>query len=274
MKAQCSTCQQTFDTESFGPQDCPHCGMRVHLVDPRAQPREEPAAAAPEPPAAEARTPWEEREKRGFFAGFLETTKQALFHPRELFEPMTVSDTRGAFSYAWIATTVGGVFALLWGWIQWKTQAAQMANMTGGDPQVAELIGQMVPLMDLLYGGLGFVLLPISSVISIFLGAGLLHLMVMMVGANNRGFNATFRAYCFGQAPQLFAALPACGGMVALVWSLALSGYALIHLQRTTGGKATAAVLLVVALGCLCCCLLYGIVAASVVAAMGGGGLG
>lgn len=98
----------------------------------------------------------------------------------------------------------------------------------------------------------------------------------MLVGANNRGFNATFRAYCFAQAPQVFAALPGCGGMVALVWSLVLAGFALIDLQRCTGGKATAAVLLVVAVGCLCCCLLYGIVAASVVAAMGGaaGGLG
>ena len=198
--------------------------------------------------------------------------KQALFHPRVLFETMTAEDTRGAFSFAWIATVIGGVFALLWGWAQWKTQAAQMTTMSGGDPKVAEMIDQIVPLMDTLYGGLGLIILPISSVLSIFILSGIFHLMVMMVGANNRGFNATFRAYCFGQAPQLFAALPGCGGIVALVWSFVLTGYALIHLQRTTGGKATAVVLLVVALGCLCCCLIYGIVAASIVAAIGAGG--
>jgi len=42
MIARCARCQQTFPTETFGTQKCPHCGAEIHLADP----------AAPRPPAA------------------------------------------------------------------------------------------------------------------------------------------------------------------------------------------------------------------------------
>ncbi len=49
MIARCARCQQTFTTEQFGTQKCPHCGAEIHLADPSA-PR--PPPAPPPPPAA------------------------------------------------------------------------------------------------------------------------------------------------------------------------------------------------------------------------------
>lgn len=276
--ARCTTCNEIFTTDSMGTQVCPHCGTEVHLTLPGgATTPSQPGAGAParadggEPPGEEAtekRSPWETREG-GLLRSFAETVRLALLHPRDLFEGMTTRDTRGAFSFAWISAVVGGLFSLLWSALQWKAQSAQMSALAGSDPKVEAFLGKLQPAMDLVYGGLGFFLLPIATLVGIFLMAGILHLMVMLVGANQQGFHATFRAYCYAQAPQLLAALPACGGLVAAVWSLVLTGYALMYLHRCSGAKATGAVVLVFALSCLCCCLLYGIVVASALATAG-----
>jgi len=45
MIARCARCQQTFATEQFGTQKCPHCGAEIHLADPAA-------ARPPQPPPA------------------------------------------------------------------------------------------------------------------------------------------------------------------------------------------------------------------------------
>lgn len=47
MRARCYRCQQTFETERFGTQRCPHCGSEVYLPDPNAPP---PAAVPSAPP--------------------------------------------------------------------------------------------------------------------------------------------------------------------------------------------------------------------------------
>ncbi len=276
--ARCTTCNQIFTTDSMGTQVCPHCGTEVHLTLPEGGVEAHaPATSASRPGSgaepsgaevAEGRSPWETREG-GALRSYIETVRLALLHPRDLFEGMTARDTRGAFSFAWISAVVGGLFSLLWSALQWKAQSAQMSALASSDPKVAAFLGKLQPAMDLLYGGLGFFLLPIVTLIGIFLMAGILHLMVMLVGANQRGFHATFRAYGYAQAPQLLAALPACGGLVAAVWSLVLTGYALMHLHRCSGAKATGAVVLVFTLSCLCCCLLYGIVVAGTLATAG-----
>ena len=49
MLARCAHCQETFSTERFGVQRCPHCGWEVLLADPSAP---TPPAAAPTPPPA------------------------------------------------------------------------------------------------------------------------------------------------------------------------------------------------------------------------------
>ncbi|HZZ84193.1 MAG TPA: YIP1 family protein [Anaeromyxobacteraceae bacterium] len=49
MLARCARCQNTFTTERFGVQTCPHCGSEVLLSDPNA-----PAAPPPTPPPAPA----------------------------------------------------------------------------------------------------------------------------------------------------------------------------------------------------------------------------
>ncbi len=50
MIARCARCQQTFTTETFGVQKCPHCGAEIHLADPNAPPPTAgPGPGAPSP---------------------------------------------------------------------------------------------------------------------------------------------------------------------------------------------------------------------------------
>jgi hypothetical protein len=57
MIARCARCQGTFQTDTFGPQRCPHCGAELLLADPNAPP---PAAGGPERPSAPPSVPSQE----------------------------------------------------------------------------------------------------------------------------------------------------------------------------------------------------------------------
>jgi hypothetical protein len=94
------------------------------------------------------------------------------------------------------------------------------------------------------------ILAPILVIIGVFIGAAILHLMLMIVGGANNGFEATVRVVCYAQTYQLAGIIPICGGLVSLVWSIVLYVVGLAAAHRTTQGKAVLAVLLPVVLCC------------------------
>jgi hypothetical protein len=91
---------------------------------------------------------------------------------------------------------------------------------------------------------------PIFIVIGVFIGAAILHLMLMIVGGANSGFEATVRVVCYAQTAQLAGIIPFCGGLISLVWAIILYVIGLARAHRTTQGKAVLAVLLPVVLCC------------------------
>ncbi len=119
-----------------------------------------------------------------------------------------------------------------------------------------------VPFMDLgedLGMGIGvllvtavmtILLLPLFILTGIFIGAAILHLMLIIVGAANSGFEATVRVVCYAQTAQLANVIPLCGSLVAAIWGLILYIVGIAAGHRTTHGKAALAVLLP---GVLCC---------------------
>jgi len=225
-------------------------------------------AASPAPEASdgagETRSPWEQASPGTRLAAFIETVKGVLFKPRAFFEGMTTRDSRGSFSFAFACIFIGDLSALLWGMLQLEMQKGQFAELEklGSDPKMVQLLQKLTALTESFYQGPAFLLLPVTATLWIFLMAGLYHLVAMVIGANQHGFSATFRAYCYSQAPQLFLLLPGCGGLVAWIWSLALTGYGLMVLQRVSAAKAVAIVL--VPVGMLI--LLVGMVAIMAVA--------
>jgi hypothetical protein len=204
------------------------------------------------PPAEGDPNPWDRKSELGFFGAFVQTVKETLLNPARFFGAMRVDNTEGAFSFGFICLLIGGWASMFWQWIQLRIQGGMMLPPDADFAEFAEIMRWM----EMAFGGLGFVLLPIWGAIYLFLWAGLLHLAVMLLGANNHGWNATFRAVCYAQAPQLFGIVPFCGGLVAAIWSLVLYILAITWLHRTTPGRAVGAVFFWIV---VCCCLFCGI---------------
>lgn len=291
MIARCAQCRETFSTDKYGRQTCPLCGAEVYVGKPGETPPPPPAApsawggpppepgagtaggGAPFPPGGPAlppiggesgpppgggppqdqRTPFEEKG----FAGYGETLKLALFEPAKLFERMRVDDAKGALAFGWTTTTA----ALIIGQLLTKLLV----------PDMTETVRQFLPeeardaLTKYPQPGLlsALITTPLFVLIGIYLTAAVVHVMLLLLSKSNRGFNATFRAVCYGGAPAVAFAIPQCGDFVAMVWWIGLTIFALAKTQRISGGSAAAAVLVPI-VGM--CCVLCGCIAAMVAA--------
>ena len=93
---------------------------------------------------------------------------------------------------------------------------------------------------------------PIISTIALFIGAGILHLLVaLIIKPANTGFEATFRVISYANVAQLVSWIPVLGPIVAAVASIALSIIGVREVHETTTGKAALVVLIPAAVGLL-----------------------
>jgi hypothetical protein len=91
------------------------------------------------------------------------------------------------------------------------------------------------------------ILAPIFAAIGLFIGAGILHLLVMLIiGSRNSGFEATFRVGAYAAVTSLVSWIPLIGWILSLYGIyLAIVGIREVH--NTTTGKAAIVVLIPVA---------------------------
>ncbi len=186
-------------------------------------------------------------------AALVETVKQMLFEAPAFFKAMPV---RGGLGQPLI-------FALVVGYLGVAVQAVYEAifrSLTGqmlGD--FAGRSGGFERFVELLGSGLGLALMlvlgPLFLLIGFFVGAGITHLFLMLLGGARNGFEATFRVTCFAQATALFAVLPFCGTLVQAVYQIVLMIIGLSEAHQIGKGTAAAAVLLPGVLLCCCCVL-------------------
>jgi hypothetical protein len=80
--------------------------------------------------------------------------------------------------------------------------------------------------------------------VGLYIVAGVLHVVLLILRGANRGYGATLRVFCFSAGPQLFTIVPFIGPAVGGVWSLVVTVIGLREVHKTTTGKAVAAVLL------------------------------
>jgi len=84
---------------------------------------------------------------------------------------------------------------------------------------------------------------PIGSAISVFVIAGIAHLLVMLiVGATNSGFGATFRVASYAAVTSLVSWIPIIGGLLGL-YGIYLAVVGIREMHQTTTGKAVIVVL-------------------------------
>ncbi len=99
-----------------------------------------------------------------------------------------------------------------------------------------------------LYSFIAFLFSPVTVAILVFLKAGLIHLVLMLVGGNKLGFEATFRVAAYGEAASILAMLPFCGVFLGVMWSLFITIVGLYSIHETDPWRAVLAVVAPMAL--------------------------
>ena len=212
--------------------------------------------------------PWEDRERLGFGVAFVDTTKGVLAEPADFFRRMRPSGGLGApLFYGVLVGYLGLVVTSLYQLV-WHLVSAGPAVPAGDSPAerlAAALQGGTTPLQF----ALNLVLGPVLVAAGLFLGGGIYHVMLLVLGGARRDFEATLRVACYSSATQLFQIVPGCGGLVALVWGIVVAVVGLSEVHGISRGKAAAAVLLPLVLLCCCCAGLLGLLGFSVASLAG-----
>jgi len=273
--ALCPHCQIQLPDPT--PAQCPNCGgaLRPAGEPPPPPLPDEPAGPPPispsSPPPAAAYlalppdagtaataggTAWEERHRIGFAAAFVETTRRVLTAPTGFFRSMPVTGGFGSpLLYAVVAGWIGLAAAAFYQaiWVSIVGPSSLPFGLDRGELAfVLEWLESWVGLISqVVFGG-------VSVVITVFVGSGILHLMLLLLGGARRGFEATFRVVCFSQATALLLLIPLflipfCG-IAGIVWCLVLYVIGLAQAHQIGYGQALAAVLLPILALC-CCCL-------------------
>jgi hypothetical protein len=267
MAQQCPHCQHTVtNTED---RFCSNCGGILPLevsgapvvpppLPPPTSPTE-PTFIAPQlppgfgvaGPGPAAGIPWEQRDRLGFLTAFIETTRQVLLAPTDFFKAMPVTGGLGApFVYGVLAGYIGLAVQAVYDAIL-RTIVGPRLDPFSADPRFAQLAGFFeggVGLVGTLIAG------PFLLALFLFVGAGITHLFLLLLGGARRGFEATFRVVAYSSAAALFSILPFCGGLVGLVWRAVAMILGLAEAHGIGKGTAAGAVLLPALLVC-CCCL-------------------
>jgi hypothetical protein len=170
--------------------------------------------------------PWEDMEGLGFFQAFLTTLREVLFSPSQFYRRMPTSKgITHPLIFGLILGVLGGVFSLAW-------QRIFFLRL-GQFPEIAT-----VYFLGIIIG------LPLIVLIILYLGSAIIHLCLMVVGGNRRGFEATFRVIAYSWSTQIFALIPFVGGLIIPLYALVIE---IIGLRESHGigtGRAILAIFL------------------------------
>jgi hypothetical protein len=118
--------------------------------------------------------------------------------------------------------------------------------------EVSAILGGLLSLVGVSMGGtrgfgsflIGIILAPIGAAIGLFIGAGILHLLVMLiVGSRNAGFEGTFRVGAYSAVTTLVSWIPIIG-LIASLYGIYLAIMGIREVHNTSTGKAAIVVLI------------------------------
>src|SRR5215216_4614256 len=116
--------------------------------------------------------------------------------------------------------------------------------------EVAAILGGLLSLVGF-SGSRGFgafiisiILAPIFAAIGLFIGARILHLLVMLiVGSRNSGFEGTFRVGAYASVTSLVSWIPIIG-LIASLYGIYLAIVGIREVHNTTTGRAAIVVII------------------------------
>lgn len=182
----------------------------------------------------------EEFDYRDPVGTFVRATRGALTSPAGFFRGMTKSgDFVNPILYALICyeiyAVLAGIIGLLFGGLTSLGSGTAGEQAAGAATSVGGFIASVV-------------LAPFFAALSLFVMAGIKHLLVMLiVGASNAGFEATLRVQSYTFATRVFWWIPILGALVGFFYGIYLSIVGIREAHATTMGKAAMVVLIPVA---------------------------
>jgi hypothetical protein len=191
----------------------------------------------------------------------VETTRQVLTGPGAFFRAMPVSGGLGSpLLYAVVIGWLGLAAAAFYQAV-FRSVVGSSWGALGDQPEIAALLGWVEGwagfVAQVVFGG-------VFVVIGVFLAAGIIHLLLLLLGGARRDFEATFRVVSFAQATSILFLVPFCGQLVGGIWCLVLYVLGLAEAHQIGHGKAAAAVLLPIVLVCCCCAALVFVFAGAI----------
>ena len=178
--------------------------------------------------------PWEHRQERGFFNAFIETLTMVLTRPAEAFSVKREGGFGEPLIYALIGGCVGGIVAFLF-----SLGFQSMGLFADKNNGLATITGMGIGSAAMI------IVLPLFIVIGLFIGSGIVHLCLMIVGGANQPFETTFRVVAFSQGSAgPLQIIPLCGGLISGVWGLVCNCIGLARAHQTDTGRAVLAVFL------------------------------
>ncbi|MEO5720035.1 MAG: YIP1 family protein, partial [Chthoniobacterales bacterium] len=208
-------------------------------VAPDATPTAEVASPAVVATGSVTGLPWENREQVGWLNALFETIQMVLLRPAEAFTAMRRG---GGFLdpllYTLILGMIGAVISFI---LSFGLRSFGLGSSNG--------LGTMMGMGAASFGML--VLMPVIIILSTFIFAGLIHLVLTLLGGAKLSFEATLRVVCYASGSAgVLQIIPLCGGLIAMVYSIVLNCQGIARVHETDTGKALIAVLSPVLLCC------------------------
>lgn len=180
--------------------------------------------------------PWEHRSQIGFVKAWFDTVSLLITKPGDAF---TMMRPEGGMLDPLLFGIIGGCAGSIVS-ILFQGVFSSLPGFAGRN-SAFEMFGLGHWGLIIMWA----VLSPLLVLIGLFLGSGIVHLCLMLVGGANRSFETTFRVVCFASGSAgLFSMVPFCGGIIAAVYHVVLECIGLSRAHQTTTGKALLAIFL------------------------------
>lgn len=215
----------------------------------------EPHAAPPPPPPPPGGPPgrpgnaWERRGELGFVEGLLGAVKAFVVSPGEAFaQTRTSGDLGSPLLFAILLAVVSALIGQLWAMVV----GTSVLTMLPAEMQQGLGVFMMSSGAGVLFG---LVVIPIVTVIWIFLWGAIVHVLLLLVGGldtSEAGFEGSLRVVAYSSVGNLAKVVPVIGGMISVIWMIFLIVIGLNKIHGTSEGKAVAAVILPLVVCCVC----------------------
>lgn len=213
------------------------------------------------PEGSELPSPFADRAKLGFFRAYYETWKLAAIEPGSFFRRVRIDQPGAAVFFGVLSFTVGIVVQTFWTSLTAASVRAQMQELgdrflKGHEDLLAKLtqaVNEATSTSALVREA---VLAPLSGLVMLFVGAAVLHALLLLVGGARRGFNATLTVAGYAMGLSLLQVIPQCGFPVGAIWAAVVAIVGLSEAHRVGVGRSATAVLLPMVLACVCLCAL------------------